>query len=74
MTTFIVLVLSLLVLHGLFLAFRNHGRHAATWRGTQYRHNFFRPDGYMGTTDYVDRDAQRMLGEMVAMSRRAPHN
>ncbi len=74
MTTFLVLVLSLLALHGLFLAFRSHGSRTEMRHGVQYRHNFFRPDGYMGTTDYIDRDAQRTIGEMVAMSRRAPHN
>lgn len=72
MTTFIALVLIVLVLHGLFVAATRIGGRPAT--GSPYRYNFFRGNTFAGAADHIDRDAERAFAELAAMGHRAPHN
>ncbi|KAA0023095.1 hypothetical protein [Antrihabitans cavernicola] len=73
MTTFIALVLVVLVLQGLFVASKRSSHGRAVY-GTPYRYNFFRGDAFIGATDHIDRDAERAFADIDAISRRAPHN
>ena len=73
MTTFIALVLAALAIEAvLLLVSRRHTREGRWSRW--YRHNYFRPAGSGGFTAPVDRDAERVWADTLAMSRRAPHN
>ncbi|MBJ8341778.1 hypothetical protein JGU71_23100 [Antrihabitans sp. YC3-6] len=36
--------------------------------------DYLRPSGYMGSSNPMDRDSAREFADIIAMSRRAPHN
>lgn len=74
MATFIALVLVVLALQGLFVAAKYLGPHDRPLTITPFRYNFFRGDGLMGSSNHIDRDAERAFAEMVAMTHHAPHN
>ncbi len=42
------------------------------WRPLSRMRSFFRPDGYMGSSYPVDRDAERLYAELAAL--RSPHH
>ncbi|WP_068280223.1 hypothetical protein [Aldersonia kunmingensis] len=73
MTTFTLLILLMLGIEAGLLVMRHRRRQAPRWIGN-YRYNTFRGSD---PTDYysgLDRDSARVDAEMLAMSRRAPHN
>ncbi|HEY5854776.1 MAG TPA: hypothetical protein VIW24_12175 [Aldersonia sp.] len=73
MTTFVVLVLAAFALEGVFVLVSRRQTREGRW-SRWYRHNHFRPAGSAGFTEPIDRDAQRIWADTLAMSRRGPHN
>jgi len=73
MTAFVALILVVIAIEGVFVLVRRRHTREGRW-SRWYRHNYFRPAGSGGFTDPVDRDAERIWADTLAMSRRAPHN
>ena len=73
MTTFIALVIAALAIEAVFVLVSRRRTREGRW-SRWYRHNHFRPAGSGGFTEPVDRDAERVWMDTLAMSRRAPHN